>query len=420
MPRKPVNTDKQVADLKAESSQYAVRVKDVPGLYVRVSPAGAKTFAAVARDLHGRQIWATIGGTELRLDEAEDDNVRQKAREAIRRIKAGESPFPKPPSEPDSFETVATNWMTRHVKAKGLRSARDLQRQLDKYILPAWKKRAFADIRKSDVAKLLDDVEDNNGPVQADRVLATVRGIMRWQAARDDDYVCVVTGKLRRTDPKERRRKRVLDDDEIRVVWQAAGGQGTYGALVRLGLLTGQRLEKIAGMKWSDVDAAGRWTIATEDREKGNGEVLPLPGLAFDIIRAQPQLEGNPYVFAGRGEGHFKGYSKGKAAADLAVATARAKAAGAKKVSVEKHGLPAWVFHDLRRTARSLLARQGVSTEIARRVLGHAEDSIQATYNRHSYVKERGEALKKLATLLRLIVNPPPANVVKMKRRARA
>ncbi|GAB4371836.1 MAG: site-specific integrase [Kiloniellaceae bacterium] len=414
MPRKAVNTDKQVADLKAEPAKYAVRVKDVPGLYVRVSPAGAKTFAAVARDPGGRQVWATLGGTELTLDEKQSGNVREKAREAIRRIKGGEPPFPAPPAKPDSFEAVATNWMTRHVKAKGLRSERDLQRQLDKYILPAWKKRAFAEIRKSDVARLLDEIEDDHGPVQADRVLATVRGIMRWHAARDDEYVCVVTGKLRRTDPKERRRKRVLDDDEIRVVWQVAAGHGPYGELVRLGLLTGQRLEKIAAIKWADVDAAGRWTIATEAREKGNGEVLPLPALAFDIIRQQPKIEGNPYVFAGRGKGHFKGYSKGKAALDAAIAAARAKAAGAKKADPAKHALPAWVFHDLRRTARSLLARAGVSTEIARRVLGHAEDAIQATYNRHSYIAERGDALNKLAALLQLIIDPPAGNVVEL------
>ncbi len=403
--QKPVNTDKQIADLKARKVRYTVPVKDVPGLYVRISTGGSKTFAVVARDPRGRQVWASIGGTELTLDEKVEGNARQKARQAIRRIKVGEDAIPRPPAAPVTFAELAENWMKRHVQAKGLRSEKELRRQLDTYILPAWKRRAFVDVKKSDVAKLLDDIEDNHGATQADRVLSTVRGIMRWQAARDDDYVCVVTGKLRRTDPKERRRERILDDDEIRLVWQVAAGFGIYGDMVRLGLLTGQRRDKIASIRWDDVDDDGRWTIATEAREKGNGEVLPLPALALGIVRRQKRLESNPYVFPGRGDRYYVGHPKAKPRLDEAIAKARAEAAS-EPLDMEKHALLGWTFHDLRRTARSLLARSGVTTEIAKRVLGHAEDSIQATYNRHSYIKERGEALEQLAGLVAQILAP--------------
>lgn len=414
MPKqKPVNTDKQVADLKARPARYTVPVKDVPGLYVRVSTGGAKTFAVVARDPHGTQKWATLGGIELTLDPKAKGNARDKARAEIRRIKAGEESA----ATPDTFAEVAENWFRRHVQAKGLRSEGELRRQLDTYILPAWKARAFKAVKKSDVAALLDQVEDNNGPVQADRVLSTVRGIMRWQAARDDDYVCVVTGKLRRSDPKERRGERLLSDDEIRLIWRVAASFGTYGDMVRLGLLTGQRRDKIGSLRWADIDAEGRWTIATEVREKGNGEVLPLPALALGIVRRQKRLQSNPYVFPGRGESYYKGHPKAKPRLDEAIAKARAEAAG-EALDLAKHALPAWDFHDLRRTARSLLARAGVSTEIAKRVLGHAEDAIQATYNRHSYVAERGAALEKLAGLVALILDPPAENVTPIQREA--
>ncbi len=407
--RKAVNTDNQITALKAEAAKYAVRVKDQPGLYVRVTPAGAKTFSAVARDPYGKQIWATIGGTELKVDEARD-----KAKAAIKRIKAGLAPFEEPPVQPDSFEAVAENWMTRHVKAKGLRSEGELRRQLDIYILPAWKGRDFVSIRKSDVAKLLDDIEDNHGPVQADRVLATVRGIMRWQASRDDDYACVITGKMRRTDPVERRRARVLDDDEIRLIWQVAGDFGTYGEMVRFGLLTGQRIAKIASIKWDDVNAAGHWRIETEVREKGNGTILPLPSLAFDIIRQQSKVEGNAHVFTGRGESHFKGFGKAKRRLDEAITAARAKALG-EAVNAKKHSLPGWRFHDLRRTAETLMARAGVSDKIADKVTGHTGNAIRETYDRHDYTKERGDALKALAGLIERILNPPADNVRPIK-----
>jgi integrase len=256
------------------------------------------------------------------------------------------------------------------------------------------------------VAVLLDEIEDTRGPVQADRVLATVRGIMRWQAARDDDYACGIAGELRRADPKERQRKRVLDDNEIRLVWGAA--TGTYGGMVRLALLTSQRRAKVAAMRWDDVTVDGHWKIATEAREKGNGETLPLPDMALDVIRAQPRIDGSPFVFAGRGEGHFKGFGRAKANLDRAVAEAN-----------DGEALPTWEFHDLRRSARTLLARAGVSTEIAKRVLGHADDAIQATYNQHSYIAERGDALAKLAGLLALIIEPPVDNVKPMRRALR-
>ena len=50
------------------------------------------------------------------------------------------------------------------------------------------------------------------------------------------------------------------------------GGEanGTFGAFVRLLLLTGQRRDKVAAMRWPDVSIDGAWTIPGEDREKGN------------------------------------------------------------------------------------------------------------------------------------------------------
>ena len=53
---------------------------------------------------------------------------------------------------------------------------------------------------------------------------------------------------------------------------------------------------------------------------------------------------------------------------------------------------------------------------MAKRVLGHADDAIQATYNRHDYIAERGEALRKLAGLVELILEPPAGNVTQMAR----
>jgi integrase len=110
--------------------------------------------------------------------------------------------------------------------------------------------------------------------------------------------------------PKEHQRKRILDADEIRIVFKAADKAGTYGALIKVLLLTAQRREKVAQMQWDDISPDGVWTIRTEEREKSNAKTLRLPPMVQDIIAAQPRIAGNPYVFAaGMGNGHAKAFS---------------------------------------------------------------------------------------------------------------
>jgi integrase len=94
-------------------------------------------------------------------------------------------------------------------------------------------------------------------------------------------------------------------------------------------------------------------------------------------------------VFAGRGLAvPIGGISKFKAALDRAA------------------GVSGWKLHDLRRTARSLMARAGITSEHAERTLGHALGGIEGTYDRHDYAAEKGAALERLANLIGDIVAP--------------
>ena len=200
---------------------------------------------------------------------------------------------------------------------------------------------------------------------------------------------------LRRTDPQSRKRARILDDAEIGAVWKVAEGSGTYGAIVRLALLTAQRRAKIATMRWDDVTIDGTWSIPAEDREKGSGGALVLPEAAIEIIRAQKRI--NTYVFAGRGQGHFSNWVRSKHALDA-------------KAKIEP-----WIVHDLRRTARSLMSRAGVRSEVAERVMGHVIQGVEGVYDRHSYLEEKADALNRLAGLLETILHPPGGNVVALR-----
>lgn len=394
MARRKALTDIGVTNLKPRAARYTESDPELRGHYVRVTPTGAKSFVAVARDPNGKQIWATVGSTDL----LGINGAREKAREAIKRIRAGLAPFSAPPTKPDTFADVAANYFKRHVEAKGLRSQHELERLLKQHILPAWGDREFLAIRRNDVAALLDEIEDDHGARQADYVLAIVRGMMNWFATRHDDYQSPIARGMRRTDPKTRKRERTLNDDEIRAVWAAAESSGKFGGIVKLGLLTAQRREKLATMRWGDVTLDGEWIIPREDREKGNPGSLLLPGVAVAIVKEQPCLASSPYVFPGRGDGHFNGFSPCKRALDAKLP-----------------GIEPWTVHDLRRTARSLMSRAGVRPDVAERVMGHVIGGVEGVYDQHSYRDEKADALRRLAGLIGTILQPSD-NVVALQR----
>jgi integrase len=292
--------------------------------------------------------------------------------------------------------------LVRHVKASGLRSEADIVRCLNAYVYPRWQHRPFRDIKRGDVAALLDKIQDNHGSRQADVCLAIIRKMMNWYASRNDDYSSPIVRGMHRHNGGDHKRKRILGDDEIGAVWKACGKIGTFGALVKTLLLTGQRREKVVTMKWDDI-VGGVWHIPSEAREKTSAGTLRLPAAVLDIVAAQLRIAGNPYVFAARGSGPFNSFSQRKEELD-------------KKLS----RMPAWVIHDLRRTARSLMSRAGVRPDIAERIVGHAIRGVEGVYDRHSYEDEKGEALNQLAALVERIINPPSSeNIVNMRPRRR-
>jgi integrase len=390
-------TDKGVAALKPRAKTYHHADPQLPLHYVRVQPSGARTFYFAPRDPAGKQRWTRIGDAAV-VAIAES---RDRGREIIKRVQAG---LPAVEAKGETFAVVAANWLKRHVARTGLRSRPEIERLLASLVLPAWRDREFVSIGRSDVATLLDKVEDHNGARQADYVLAITRKIANWYAARHNSYAPpFVKGMARRT-AKERERTRILSDDEIRHVWKAAEGNGTFGALVRLLLLTAQRREKVVAMRWQDIAADGTWRIPREPREKGAPAELVLPERALAIIQSQPRLGSNPYVLAGgRGDGPIRGFSKAKREFEALLPA----------------DMPQWQLHDLRRTARSLMSRAGVSTEHAERTLGHARPGVEGVYDRHHYRVEVRHALARLATLLDGIVNER-ANVVPMEPTRRA
>jgi integrase len=382
-------TDRYIANLKAKPKRQHIFDTQVPGLCVRVSPKGAKTFTVVSR-VNGKQQWRQVGPYGIvTLGEA-----RELAREEIKRRARGEPlPQPKPAVAPDAFEAIYKTFLKRHVEHEGLRSAPEIRRVFKVYILPSWRTRPIETIARRDVAELLDQVQDNHGPAQADKVLSHLSKMFHWFATRDGDFNSPIVPGMRRTKSSERARTRVLSDDDIRTLWPHL--TDTYGALVKTLLLTGQRREKVSTMKWEDI-SDGVWIIPTEDREKGNADTLPLSDLALEVIESQPRK--CDYVFFGRlSNSSLRGFQPLKQKLDAAVP------------------LPHWTLHDLRRTAKTLMQRGGTRPDISERVLGHVIGGVEGIYDRHHYDPEKLDALNRLAAEIDRILHPLPGKVTVLR-----
>jgi integrase len=389
--RRETLTDNMVARLPRKRKRYFFPDPEMPGHGVRVLPDGVSSYYTITRDAFGKQRWVRLGPTAgSKIAES-----REQARAIIKRLKAGLTPIEPPPVKPDTVADVAQNWLRRHVEAKGLRTAPEMRRVLHRYVLPHWADLAFKDIRRSDIARLLDGIEDKSGAWAADSALSVLRAMATWFAARDDTYTPPFVRGMRRVAPQDRKRDRKLSDHELRKLWKAAEGAGAFGAFLQILLLTAQRRQKVVTMKWDDIAEDGTWTIPTAPREKSTGGVLVLPKLALDIIRAQPRLAGNFYVFAGQGAGPLAGFSERNTSFKS-------------RFGIDGDA----TLHDLRRTSRSLMARAGVNREHAERVLGHALPGVEGVYNVHDFVPEKAAALAKLAGLIEEIVHGEPGNNV--------
>ena len=170
-------------------------------------------------------------------------------------------------------------------------------------------------MRRSHVIKMLDRIEDENGPVMADRTLAYLRKALNWYADRDDQFNCAPSCAKARANPKERARRRVLSDEEIRIIWPVLGESGTFGALIKMLLLTAQRRDEVAQMSHKEIAEDGIWTIPAERYKTKRPNHVPLSKAALAVIEAQPKIDDCDYVFPSRAGTPFSGFGKSKAAA---------------------------------------------------------------------------------------------------------
>jgi integrase len=393
-------TEVAVRNLKPSAERREIS-DHANGLFLVLQPSGRRSWAVRYR-YGGQPIKLTLGTwPALSLAAA-----RKAAADAALELAEGRNPAKAKENakaraaeaRQNTVAAICAEYLKR--EGKKLRTADQRVSILRRLVYPALGEMPINEVKRSDVIRMLDAVEDKVGERAADVTLAVLRRIFHWHALRSDEFRSPIVRGMARQNPKEHARDRILDDDELRRVWTAATQEGPpFGSLVKFLLLTSARRGEAAGMRWEEVDEQGLWVLPAA-RSKTKTEITrPLSKAAHAIITEQPNL--GPWVFSSIGRGPLVSFATFKKRLDAT------------------SGVADWRLHDLRRTARSLLSRAGINSDIAERCIGHAIPGVRGVYDRHDFVIEMRHAFEALAALIDRIVNPPAGErVVPLRRGA--
>jgi len=260
----------------------------------------------------------------------------------------------------------------------------------------------LAKVDRRAVAALISTSASNSGNVTANRVRASLAAFFAWAMREGLIDSNPVIGTNRQP---EKSRDRVLSDSELKLIWNTLGADD-YSTVVRLLMLTGQRADEIAALRWSEI-VNDEIKLPAERTKNGRGHIVPIVPAMRAILDKCERREGDEFLFGRRKGRPFRGWGECKAALDR-----RIKDSGAK--------LPHWTHHDLRRTMATRLAESGTAPHIIEAVLNHISGhkaGVAGIYNRASYEPQKRVALGKWADHVEALVSGKlAAKVVKLHR----
>jgi integrase len=329
-------------------------------------------------------------------------DARREANAILGRVAKGGDPLGEKRKAAQASENSLRAVAEAFLKREGpkLRSADQRRKVFERLVYPKIGASQIEAVRRSDIVKLLDRIEDENGPRMAHVVLAFLSRLFNWHAGRSDEFRSPIIRGMGRINAKEQARTRVLSDDELRAVWTAAEASGgLFDRYVQFLLLTAVRRNEAADMTRAELDGAN-WLIPASRMKGKQDHLLPLSRKALEILAKLPTI-GKPdgYIFTRSGK---------RALGDFTNLKAKFQ---------ERSGTSGWTFHDCRRTARTLMTRAGVPSDHAERCLAHVIGGVRGIYDRHEFYAEKKAAFEALAALIERIVQPPGKNVVSLNER---
>jgi integrase len=403
--------DRIIRSLKAAPAGKRYEVMDtvVPGLGVRLTDKGAKTFILIARypgsENPTRRALGEYG--ELTLEQA-----RATARDWHTLIGRGLDPkeevkrqrLAEQRKRANTFAAVAEDFIEGKLPSE--RRGKSVEQTIRREFIPAWGGRPITEIAPLDVRAIVKRAKDRGAPYQAHALLATARRLFNW--AIEQHAFGLETSPCDRLKPRSiigdrKARSRILSADELRAVWKATETMGyPYGPLLRLLAFTGQRKSEVADARWSEFDLEQKlWTIPAARMKADAPHVVPLSDAAIEILRTLPRFERGDHLFSTTfGVKPVNGFSKAKEILDR------------KLQQIIRKPVAPFVIHDIRRTMRTGLSALPIPDLVRELVIAHTKPGLHKVYDQFAYLDEKRDALDRWAGRLRDIVTPPPDNVI--------
>jgi integrase len=368
----------------------------VSGLALRVTANGHRSWSfCFTSPRDGKWARATIGtypATSLAA-------ARGKALEAKGHVDAGQDPRLVLAGQATAGMTVAAladAYLADPEKA-ALRSKAEIERRLRRNVLPVIGAVKLSELRRRDVRNVTDAMLRRGVKVEATRVFEDVRGMVRWAVQQEYLDANPLDGISKPAEPTSG--NRVLSDEEIHTLWNqvptALAKSIQCQRIIKLTLVTAQRIGEVAGMVPAELDLKAReWRLPAHRTKNAHAHVVPLSDLAIQIIKGAmaDAGKGGPIFPCGKGS-----------LSPVAVARTILRANDS-----NRFGIASWSAHDLRRTALTGMARLGVAPIILGHVANHRTTTragvTLSVYSHYAYDKEKRAALDLWADRLEAII----------------
>jgi integrase len=396
-------TSLAVENIKPTNQRQEIADSGCRGLYLVVQPIPS-----------GRKGWAVRYRYQGRSRKLTLDNIgtlaaaRQAATTALHELAQGRDPAllkfasrdearaAAAERDGDTVERFAAQFIERHGKKLRPATRRQVERILHNEVLPVWRGRSVHDIRRRDIIALVEGIAEDR-PIAANRALAWLHRFFTWLCERDAIEANPCAGVKHPSE--EVPRDRILTDDEIATLWTICAGSGDpMAVVVMMLLLTGQRRNEVAGMRWSEI-TGDVWTLPGARTKNKRTHTVPLSTQVLALIAAQPRLADSDFVFTFTGKVPVSHFDRTK-----------------REIDARMRPKTPWVFHDLRRSAASGMARIGVALPVIEKCLNHTSGSFKGivrVYQQHDYAGEKRNALQRWADHVeRLAKGEPDEKVV--------
>jgi integrase len=245
-----------------------------------------------------------------------------------------------------TFKEIAEKYLKHQDRSN--RYWAEVRSVLERDAYPAFGSQPISSITKQQIRAQLDAVRERALSAER-RLFAALNPLFKWAVERGTPEYSPMMG-IRQPKPAAKR-KRTLDHDELKAFWMALDAlDWPFAPFYRLLLLTGQRREEVAGMRWDEINLEkGIWRLPSKEEyqpqrtKNGEEHIIDLSPQALAILEALPG-ERKKLVFTTTGDTSISGFSKAKERLDALMAK-----------EFGRDPLP-WRVHDLRRTVSTLMA----------------------------------------------------------------